>query len=69
MTKEEFTSRLAAHGEAALGIKLNELGIVFDALDTSADGELSLQEFNLYLGVVRESRKERIDNLDETIKS
>lgn len=69
MTKTEFTSRLAAHGVDSLGIKLNELGIVFDALDTSADGELSLQEFNLYLGVVKESRKERMENLDETIKS
>jgi hypothetical protein len=60
---------LAAHGVDSLGIKLNELGIVFDALDTSADGELSLQEFQLYLGVVKEDRKTRIANLDPVIVS
>jgi len=67
-TFEEFLANVKSHGKSELGLSyLEQNSIMFDAVDTSNDGVIELQEFINYfnaLGIGEEIAKEAFKGLD-----
>jgi Ca2+-binding EF-hand superfamily protein len=67
LQKNEFVGGLSRYRIADL--QNSDYGIIFDALDINHDGELSLDEFAMFLEGAKKSRENRLRQMDpETLR-
>ena len=67
LQKHEFVEGLSKYNISDL--RNSDYGIIFDALDINHDGELSLDEFAMFLEGAKKSRDNRLRQMDpETLR-
>ena len=49
------------------GVQMSDLGMIFDAIDINNDGELSINEFAMFLEGAQVTRQQRSQELDQGI--
>lgn len=67
LEKHEFVPTMMKRN-AIPGITAADLGLVFDALDVNGDGEITFDEFALYLEGSKKQKEERKKDMDPEIK-